>query len=109
MKKIILAITLVVLLGSCEGSIQNPPSVDVDLKQPTTKVSADSVKVVKRSENTFKILNKRAPFGERADDFNQIIEEVDGHKFFIISKSGINSSPSVVHLPSCWCFKDSVK
>ena len=109
MKKIILAITLVVLLGSCEGTVQNPPSVNVDLKQSTANISADSVEIIKRSENTFKILNKRAPFGPVADDFCQIIEEVDGHKFLLVMGDGIHSSPSVTHLPSCWCFKDSVK
>ena len=90
MKKIILAITLVVLLGSCEGTVQNPPSV-----------STDSVKTVEKSENTIKILNNKT-----TDDFCQ---EVDGHKFLLVIGYGIHSAPSVTHLPSCWCFKDSVK
>lgn len=93
MKKIILAITLVVLLGSCEGTVQNPQSV-----------STDSVKTVEKSENTIKILNNKT-----ADDFCQVMEEVDGHKFLLVIGYGIHSAPSVTHLPSCWCFKDSVK
>lgn len=109
MKKTILAITLVVLLGSCEGTIQNPPRVNVDLKQPTTSVSADSVEI-REPEGTIEILTGRAPIGSRrVDNFNQVIEEVEGHKFLLVKGNGIHSAPSVTHLPSCWCFKDSVK
>lgn len=108
MKKIILAITLVVLLGACEGTVQNPPSVNVDLKQSVTNISADSTEL-REPGGTIYVLTKKAPFGERADNFCQVIEEVEGHKFLLVKGNGIHSAPSVTHLPSCWCFKDSVK
>ena len=108
MKKILLTVMLSVLLGSCEGAIENPPGVNVDLGQPTAHVSADSVEL-REPTGSIKILAKRAPFGEKADDFCQLIEEVEGHKFLLVRGSGIHSAPSVTHLPSCWCFKDSVR
>lgn len=108
MKKILLAVTLMILLGSCEGSIENPPGVNVNLGQPTTNVSVDSVEI-KEPMGTIKVLSKRAPFGEKADGFCQIIEEIEGHRFLLVKGTGIHSAPSVTHLPSCWCFKDSVK
>ena len=108
MKKIILAITLVVLLGSCEGTVQNPPRFNVDLKQSITNASADSI-ALREPEGTIEVLTGRAPIGSRADNFNQVIEEVEGHKFLLVKGNGIHSAPSVTHLPSCWCFKDSIK
>ena len=98
-------------LTACEGAIENPPSATVDLNQPNAYIKVDSLGTAQKPlrEHSIGILSKRAPFGATADDYCQVIEDVDGHIFLIISKSGIHSAPSVTHLPSCWCFKDSVK
>ena len=84
------------------------PELHHALDPPKANISADSTEL-REPGGTIYVLTKKAPFGERADNFCQVIEEVEGHKFLLVKGNGIHSAPSVTHLPSCWCFRDSVK
>ena len=89
MKKYLLAI--VILLG-CVGCTEDKVNSPSEQKIPEPPKKVEVIKVIEHTH---------AGYGDH------VVTEVDGHRFYTVIR--YEGGVALIHLPSCKCFKDSVK
>lgn len=89
MKKYLLAI--VILLG-CVGCTEDKVNSPSEQKIPEPPKKEEVIKVIEHIH---------AGYGDH------VVTEVDGHRFYTVIR--YEGGVALIHLPSCKCFKDSVK
>ena len=89
MKKYLLAI--VILLG-CVGCTEDKVNSPSEQKVPEPPKKVEVIKVIEHIH---------AGYGDH------VVTEVDGHRFYTVIR--YEGGVALIHLPSCKCFKDSVK
>ena len=88
MKKYLLIIALFLGCIGCTEDKANSPSEQKIPEPPKEEV----IKVID---------NKHVGYGDH------VVTEVDGHRFYTVIR--YEGGVALIHLPSCRCFKDSVK